>query len=180
MIDRLLRRFARAALAAALVIAIPARADSDLELRVKAAFLFNFARFATWPPAKLSSSQSSIYLCVLDPSPLGDALEDTVQGKSIDTHPVEVRRVKVVDELRACHIAYVGGGDAQKLEALLGHLAGAGVLSVHEADRALKSGVARFYLNDHRVRFELNLAAADQEQVQLSSRLQSVATIARQ
>jgi hypothetical protein len=44
----------------------------------------------------------------------------------------------------------------------------------------LKSGVARFYLNDHRVRFELNLAAADQEQVQLSSRLQSVATIVRQ
>lgn len=180
MTDRLSHRIARAALAAALVIANLAEADSELELCVKAAFLFNFARFATWPLAIFSSDQSSIYLCVLDANPLGDA-----RGHGAGQ---EHRCASSRSALRQ------GGRRIARLPCrLLGrrrwaedrdhvgasHERGGG-LSVYEGDHALKSGVARFYLNDRRVRLELNLAAADQEQVQLSSRLQGAAAIVRQ
>jgi hypothetical protein len=137
------RRRAPLLLLIGLTLAAPVPADVSLELKVKAAFLFNFARFVVWPASKFVNYHSPIYLCVVEPDPLGAVLEESVRGKIIDNRPVEVRRSAHVEDLLDCHVAYVGGDDSLKTATLLARLGSAGVMTVHEAGRPLAYGVAR-------------------------------------
>lgn len=154
-----------------------AAAEDSLELRVKAAFLFNFAKFVTWPPGKLAGPTDPILFCVLERDPLAPALQEALSGKSVDAHPLALRRVARTDELRDCHIAYLGALDSARLPAALQALAGSGALSVYDSDAAQRGGIVRFYLDERKIRFEINVSGAEREGLQLSSRLLGVATV---
>lgn len=154
-------------------------AGSDaLELKVKAAFLFNFAKFTTWPPPKAAAADAPLYLCVQGASAMAAVLRDTVRGRSVGGHPIEVLQAAHAGELRRCHIVYVGAGDDGQIASELTALANHGTLSVHEGSAAQPGGVIRFFLSDGgRVRFEINTTAAAREQLALSSKLLEVAQV---
>lgn len=153
--------------------------DSQLEYRVKAAFLYNFAKFVTWPVEKFASPQSPIEICVLEPDPFGDVLDDTVRGKEVEGRPLLVRRASRLDSLRSCHILYAEESGAGRADDLFRQLAPSSVMTVHSGARTLTGGIARFFIEDRRVRFEINAASAERAHLQLSARLQSVAVIVR-
>lgn len=155
-----------------------AAAPEDLELKIKAAFLFNFAKFTTWPPSKLRGDGDPLLLCVQGGSAIGAALQDMVRGRSIGGHAIDVLQSPRPEELRRCHIVYLSATDdiriAENLEVLANH----GVLTVHEARSPQPSGVIRFFLSDAgRVRFEVNVTAASREQLALSSKLLEVSHV---
>lgn len=168
-----------ALLALCLLAALPGRADNELEARVKAAFLFNFAKFVSWPPAKLDNPAQAIVFCVLDRDPIATALETTLAGKMLESHPLAVHRLLRGEEFHNCHIAYLGALEGARLPAALDLLAADGALSVYEGEDHLRGGVVRFYLEERKVRFEVNVAAAEREGLQLSSQLLSVARVVR-
>ncbi len=162
----------------ALALAAGAQAADDLELKVKAAFLFNFAKFTTWPADKLGAPHDPLYLCVHGDSPIARVLEDTVRGRSIADRAIEVLQSSHAEELRRCHVVYVGPTDDARVAAQLEALANHGVLTVHEAAAAQPGGVVRFFLSDGgRVRFEVNVTAASREQLALSSKLLEVSQV---
>lgn len=167
------------ALALPLALALgPARAADDLELKVKAAFLFNFAKFTTWPPAKLGTADAPLFLCVHGESPIGRVLQDTVRGRSIGGHSIDVLQSSKADDLKRCHVVYIGATEDARIAADLQALANHGVLTVHEAAAAQPAGVVRFFLSDGgRVRFEVNVTAASREQLSLSSKLLEVSQV---
>ena len=165
------------ALALGLFATVARAAPEDLELKVKAAFLFNFAKFATWPPSKIKDDQT-LHLCVENMDDLARVLQDTVRGRSIGTHPVDVLQSPRGDDLKRCHIVYFGGTDDGRVAAELATLANDSVLTVHETSEAQPQGVIRFFLSDDgRVRFEVNVAAASRAQVALSSKLLEVSQV---
>ena len=174
-------RLRRAALALPLLLLAAAggvRAADDLELKVKAAFLFNFAKFATWPAAKVGAPAAPLYLCVQGAGPIGRVLEDTVRGRTIDGHAIEVLQSAHAEELRRCHVVYIATTEPARIAADLATLANHGVLTVHEAAEAQPAGVVRFFLTDGgRVRFEINVTAASREQLALSSKLLEVSQV---
>jgi hypothetical protein len=147
--------------------------------KIKAAFLYNFAKYVVWPEEKFRHAQAPIVLCVLEPDPLGAVLEQTVAGRAIGGRPVVVRRSADATALRACHLLYAGDREPRQLEAAFAQVAGAAVMTVHNADHPLVGGVARFYVQDQKLRFEINAASAERAGVQLSAKLQSLATIVR-
>lgn len=150
----------------------------DFADKVKAAFLFNFARFVTWPEQRLSGSDP-LQLCVFENPEFGRALAVSVQGKRSGSHPMQARDVAGTDSLDDCHAVYLPADGIQSLGAeRLAELAKRNVLTVHEAEDAVPGGVIRFYLENRRVRFEVNRRAADQAGLQVSSKLLSVAKIA--
>ena len=168
-------------LAAALLLALagpaPAASQDDLELKVKAAFLFNFAKFTTWPPPKLKAGDN-LLLCVQGSSAIASVLEDTVRGRSIAGHPIDVVQSPRSEDLRRCHIVYISTTDGGRIAQELDTLANNGVLTVHEADEAQSGGVIRFFLSEAgRVRFEVNVTAASREQLALSSKLLEVSRV---
>lgn len=177
------QRLRRAALAAAaLWLAIspgrlPAAESPDLELKVKAAFLYNFARLVTWPPGKVGPGGRPLEVCILEQDPVGPALDESLAGKSVDGHPLAVRRLVDATGWSSCHIAYVGGSFPELTRDVLRDLAAKGVLTVHENPSALPDGVIRLYLADRKLRFEVNQSAAERGRLRLSSRLMSLAAV---
>jgi hypothetical protein len=59
-----------------------AAASSSREYQVKAAFLYNFARFTEWPAGTFSSRKNPLTICIFGQDPFGSDLEDTVKGRT--------------------------------------------------------------------------------------------------
>ena len=174
-------RIAAAAAMLLLTLAGSARAapaQDALELKVKAAFLFNFAKFTTWPASKVTSEDAPLRLCVQGSDAITRVLQETVRGRSIGAHAIDVLEAPKAEDLRRCHVVYVSATDEGQIAAELGALASHGVLTVHEASEAQPGGVIRLFLSDAgRVRFEINVTAASREQLALSSKLLEVAQV---
>lgn len=158
-----------------------AAADSDaqLALKVKAALLYNLVKFVSWPPSKLPGPDAPLRLCVLElvPEPLAATVDDTVRGKSVDGHPLVSYRSSRAADLRDCHLIYAAGGDEPRLRAALAALAGSGALLVHEHGETLSEGAVRLLVVDRKLRFEINVDAAERENLQLSSKLLSLSLV---
>lgn len=174
------RRLAAAgfALATALVVSggTPA-AQSASASAMKAAFLYNFAKFAHWPADALGPSQPLI-LCVVGDAVVADALEQIVRQQVVDGHEFAVQMLKADGPVRSCHMLYAGGLDAQRSAQVLAALKGAPVFSVGDGDRFTEGGgVAQFLIERDRMRFAINLAAAQRARIVLSSKLLNLAKI---
>jgi hypothetical protein len=150
------------------------------EYRVKAAFLYNFAKFVEWPPQAFKTPQDPIAICVLEPNPFGTALAELIRGKSIDGRPIVFRIVQEAEEAGACQILFVSASAEKRFRSLEGNLRPAGVLTVGEAPGfAADGGVLNFKLDAGRVRFEINLDAARRAQLNISSKLLSLGQIVK-
>lgn len=173
------RRPAALALSVAL-LAWPTFAPADpetLELKVKAAFLYNFAHLVSWPPQKFASAQQPLEVCIVEQDPIGPMLTDALAGKSVDAHPLEVRELASSANWRDCHVAYIDNRAPDEMRLLLHKLASSSVLTVHEAPTALADGVIRLYIEDRKLHFEINEAAAQRQGLRLSSRLMALASV---
>jgi hypothetical protein len=162
--------------------AIPLPADGEpasLEFEVKAAFLLNFARFVDWPSAS-AATPGSFVVGVLGADAFAETVERAVAGKTVGGHEVVVRRVRSVSGAQACRILFVGSAAPAASSRVLAELEEKHVLTVTDADRPGGGGVIRFFVEDRRVRFEVDLDAADRAGLKISSRLLSVARVVRE
>ena len=77
-------QFCAAVLAALLSLAaatpIRGQANPSIEYQVKAAFVFNFAKFVEWPLDTFKSENAPIVFCVFRHDPFGSALDEIIRG----------------------------------------------------------------------------------------------------
>lgn len=152
------------------------RAEASLEYAVKAAFLYNFAHFVEWPSEPAAPSPFVIGL--LGEDPFGAALDKAVEGKTVRGRSLVVRRFAKLEDLAPCPILFVGASEAPRLSLVLARLRGSPVLVVGDADGfAREGGTVGFFIEDNRVRFEINLNAAGAAGLKVSSRLLAVARV---
>ena len=155
-------------------------ADSS-EYLIKAGFIYNFAKFVEWPSAAFSQADSPIVIGVLGTDPFGNVLDRIVEGKKLGPRGFVVRRYKWgkdVKELRDCKILFVSASERTHVDEILQSVKGLPILTVGETPGfAERGGVIRFTLEDNRVRFEVNVAAAHQADLNISSRLLTLAKI---
>ncbi len=69
------------------------RAQGFNEYQVKAAFLYNFAKFVEWPSQSFKGPKDSLNICVLGEDPFGQLLTDTVNGKTLEGRPFVVHSI---------------------------------------------------------------------------------------
>ncbi len=156
--------------------ASPAIADaSKLEYRVKAAFLYNFARFVEWPENG-PRSYGPVVIGVLGKDPFGSILDSTIRDKTAGGRPLVVRRLKDPREARECHLVFIGSDQRRYLSRVLNELDGSGALTVGELDAFLdEGGMINFAIEDRRVVLDINLDAAREAGLDVSSQLLKVA-----
>lgn len=149
-----------------------ARADAQgLEYQVKAAFLFNFTKFVEWPFDAFTAPGDPVTVCVVGDDPFGESLDAVVQGETANGRPLKVHRTRSFADLRTCHMLFVPRSERRQ-GTILASLRGAGILTVGDGDGFLTDGgIIRFVLDQNRVRFEVNLAAAEGNRLRLSSKL---------
>jgi hypothetical protein len=155
-----------------------AQTEAPGEYQLKAAFLFNFAKFIDWPAASFPSPQSPFSICILGTDPFGHAMDDVLRDKSVDNRPVAISRLKNVAQAKQCHMVFVSQSETAHLADVIQQLRGAGVLLVGESDGfAAAGGMIQFTREDNHVRFLINPDAADRAGLKVSSKLLSLARV---
>jgi len=157
-------------------LVIGAQAQSPGEYQVKAAFLFNFAKFVEWPPDAFPRSDAPLQICVLGQDPFGVEFERSIVEKVVQGHKIKVAHPDDVPQARACQILFIASSEKQRIRDILQGLQGASVLTVADTPSFIQSGgIINFVLDQERVRFEINLKAAELAHLKLSARLLTVA-----
>jgi hypothetical protein len=164
-------RFALGVLAVA--VTLSAQAASSAEYRIKAVFLFNFVQFVEWPASAFANERAPLVICVVGDDPFGDALDETIEGESIEKRKLLVRRVSHREGLHRCHLLFVSRSEQARLgEVFQAVGSSAPVLTVSDIDGFVeRGGTIGFFLERKRVRFEISPAHAQNRGLKLSSQL---------
>jgi hypothetical protein len=150
------------------------------EYQVKAAFLYNFAKFVEWPPGTFANANDPIEICIVGQNPFGATLENMVQGKKVGDRPFVVRPLPDTQQAKSCQILFIGAREWKRVRALLDVLKGSPVLTVGETnDFTPSGGVIAFLLEGPRVRIQIALETAVRAKLRISSKLLSLAEIAK-
>ncbi|MEW6764292.1 MAG: YfiR family protein [Pseudomonadota bacterium] len=160
-------------------LAYPRWSEAQLpapEPEVKAAFVYNFIRFAEWPASAFPSPGAPIQLCLLGSTdPLLDALAN-IDGKSARGRPVRVQSLSKLKDAGACQVLVVGESEKRKMHVALASAAASATLTVSEIDGFAEAGGMIGLVRDiDRIQFEVNLQSAQQAGLQLSSQLLKLA-----
>jgi hypothetical protein len=150
------------------------------EYAVKAAYLYNFTKFVEWPPGTFASADAPLRICIAGANPFGDALGALV-GKTVDSHPVEVRHIPTATGLESCHVVFLGRAEQGRFKTVLAKLARLPILTVSDIDDfARAGGMIGLVEAERSIRFAINLTVARQAKLKLSSQLLKLAIIVAQ
>ena len=151
------------------------------EYLIKAGFIYNFAKFVEWPSTAFSQPDSPIMIGVLGTDPFGSVLDRLVEDKKIGARGFVVKRYKWgkdLKDLKECKILFVSASEKAHIDEIVQAVKGLPILMVGETPGfAERGGIIRFTLEDNRVRFEINVDAAHQADLNISSRLLTLAKI---
>ncbi len=183
-LPRLLGRLRRSlcfSLTAALALALlrttslVAQSAHPTESQVEAAYLFNFGKFVTWPGSR-PASPDHFDICVFGKDPFGEVLDATVSGESISGKAIKVLRLARLQEASACNILFISTSEESHLPAILQVAQNLSVLTVSDIGHfAERGGIIGLVPQQGRIRFEVNMKAAEHCHLQLSSELLKVA-----
>ena len=147
------------------------------EYEVKAAFMYNFLKFTEWPHGALDGT---VNLCILGDDPFGNVL-DSIEGKGVGPRKVEVYRYSSLKEVGKCHVMFISPSEKWRLDGILRASAGSGILTVGDTEGYAKKGVIiNFFMENNRVRFEINLDAARRSGLRVNPHLLGLARIVRE
>lgn len=177
---RRLRLVTAMALGLATCPATELRADLPQEYQVKAAMVFNIAKYAEWPSDSLGSGSAPLVVCSIGRGPFATALE-RYQGKTALGHPLALRRLAPGDEPGECHVLVISGIEKRYLAGILEQARKKPVLSVSDLPEfAQAGGIIGLVEQEGKVRFEINMKTARQSRVRISSQLLKLARIVRE
>jgi hypothetical protein len=142
---------------------------------VKAAFLFNFARFTVWPAL---AADAPIVACIVGDDGIAAAFTEIGRGHTVDGHPLVVGQPQDSTTWRACHLLFITEAQMRRSPNALTGIATLPVLTVSEAKGFAKTtGIIELYTNAGQLRFLINVEAAERAGLRLSSRLLSLAKV---
>lgn len=164
------------------VIVVPnvtkAQSSGLTEYQVKAAFLYNFAKFVEWPPDAFPNNTTPFTICVLGDNPFGSSLNEIVQGQTINARGFVIRTNIQKQDVKACHILFISDSEKKQLLEDLKSLRGTSVLTVGETpDFAEQGGQIQFFWVNGKIRFAVNTDAAERAHLKMSSKLLALAKI---
>jgi hypothetical protein len=162
-----LARFSRTLLLCCVLLPTCACAQEAGEYAAKAAFIYNVAQFSSLP-----NMNGVVRLCVLGRDPFGSAL-GTLEGRMLGNARLTILYPHTGPEaLMQCHILYISASETDDMPALADSARAAGVLTIADTRGAARKGVMlELVLDDRRIAFEFNGAAARGAGVVLSSKV---------
>ena len=151
------------------------------EYQIKAAFLYNFAKFVEWPPENNVGAGDPMTICIVGEDPFGNILDEFTKGRTIKDRRVLITRLKPGQDLKGCQIAFISSVARNQLKSIFQNAVRAHVLTVGESEGfSARGGVIGFIREENKVHFEINLDAAQRANLKISSKLLSLAKIVKE
>jgi hypothetical protein len=163
--------------AAALRTQVGAQATPPTEYEVKAAFLYNFARFVHWPSIAFEGKEGTFVIAILGADPFGHALERLLSGKTVGGRQLEIRRFASANEVQGCQMLFISAALASQVSETLEIFEKRPILTVSDIEEFVERGGAiELMIVENKVRFAINLSAARASALEISSQLLKLAT----
>lgn len=177
---RLFQSLTAYALAILLLLPVTAAAQDVTEPALKAAFIYSFASFTEWP-ADAMASGAPLVLCVLGDAAISGELERAVEGRRLAGRSINVSQAAPGGgSLTGCQIAYLSGVTASQAATVIAGLRDAPVLTISDVEGFTRlGGIAQFFFENGRLRFDVQVASARRARLQISSRLLTLARAPR-
>lgn len=171
--------------------AIKAEAESaqSLEYQVKAAFLYNFFQFVDWPEEKPADSNKPVTIGIIGKDPFGDAF-GPLKDKKVKGRSVVIKRFKSFEELKKstekdkpesgqeietlteCYLLFICSSEQKNLKEIIDTVKDHSVLTVGEMEGFLEAGgIIRWFVEEKKIRFEINITAAEHAKLKMRSEL---------
>lgn len=155
-------------------------ADREQEYKVKAAYLFHFISYTTWPRSSFERRDSPIVVMVVGGDPFGKRLDQALGDKKIDGRRVVVQRSRSVPREIDAHVVFEGSLARKDRAELLKRCASKSILLCGERSGYAKDGAhCNFFMDGPNVRFEINVDALERSKLEMSSELLKLAKIVR-
>ncbi len=146
--------------------------------QVEAAFLFNFAKFVTWPDDAFQRSENSLIIGVLGEDPFGAVLEETIRDKTVMGKKLAVKRFVRIQDAVNSHILFLSSSEESHLPHILKVLEKNTVLTVSDMEQfGERGGMVAFTVEDQKVRFNVNVDAVERAGLKMGSQLLKLAKI---
>jgi hypothetical protein len=162
-----------------LIVGAPAVSQAENpapgEYDVKAAFLYNFAKFVEWPAESFTTDRMPLTICVLGDNPFGKGF-DSIRSKTINNRAIAIREIDDVEAAGACHLLFISMSEQPHVDAVLGSLGKRSVLTVSDMNMFTQAGgMISFVTAENKIRFEINNRATKRAGVKISSQLLKLA-----
>jgi hypothetical protein len=158
-----------------MLLALPSWATSDDSQKVETAFIYQFTNYITWPQ---NLNKDAFNISVLGVSPLTQELEGLAKTKTVKGRKIEIQQITDVAQLKRSDIVMITSSNEKHLDEVLKKTRGTGTLIISASKGfAERGGMINFYIEDGRIRFEINRAAMEKEKLQASSQLLKLAKL---
>ena len=119
----------------------PARSGEGVRREsVHSAFVLNLARFIRWPDTAFAAADAPLVIGTLARDPINEALDADVENEQIGTHPIQVIRLRSMNDVAGCHIVFLSAENARHTPALLAQVRGKPILAISDAEGFLELG----------------------------------------
>lgn len=155
-----------------------AQVNTAYGYEVKAAFLYNFTKFITWPEEAFTGESDPFIIGILGPDPFNNYLNDIIRGESVGRHPIEVKIFDNLSEITNCQMLYINSDNDENIRQALQMLKNKNVLTVSEyVFFSRLGGHVKFYNENNKIKFQVNPGAVKNSRLTISSKLLNLAKI---
>ena len=149
------------------------------EYAIKATFLYHFSRYIEWPADDFAAKGKPFVIGTFRANPFGGLLLKIASRKKVDGRPIEIRQISSPSEALDCQILFIPSSvPVSEQTELMNLTKGHPVLVVGEtSDFIQRGGNVQFYVEGNRVRFAFSDTASRRDDLKVSPKLLSLATI---
>lgn len=135
-----------------------------------AAYLYNFTKYVEWPPPSFGRESKSVVIGVVGEPGVYRELAQ-IDGKASNGQTLRVRWFAAAAEAEACEVLFVGVADQRDRALLYDRLAEQAVLTVAPPGAADHEALVRLFMEQNKLRFEIDLPGAQRVGLTISSHL---------
>lgn len=142
------------------------------EYEHRALYLYNFAKFTTWPKEAFADENAPLVVGILGQDPFGADL-NIIKDKVIKNRKLVVKTFNTVEEIKECHLLFISPSEEERLSTVLSALEKRSILTVTEVkdEEAARGMINLVVLNDNRLGFDIDKAGAEAAQLKLDTQL---------
>lgn len=160
------------------ILCLNVSVQTELASKVKAAYIINFTRFISWKTQGTAEAKSQIIIATFGTDDIGDILEDFSKKQS-DNQSIVVKRLKKkISEVTGCNLLFISQTEQPQLPQILNQLEGTNVLTVSDIPGfASRGGMIGFFIEQNKVKIEINVKATTKAGLKVSAKLLEVAKL---
>jgi hypothetical protein len=152
--------------------------DNSKEVHVKAAYIYNFTKFVYWGSQECDEAVNPLIITIFGADPIFNLLQEYVRnqkkGRSVKVQKVESEKL----DAQHCQLFFISHSETKQLSALLKQFEGAKILTVSDISGFVhKGGMIGFFIEEGRVKIEVNLNIIKKAGLKISAKLLEVARI---